>query len=116
MRWRCEKFRQKVCGDAELLFHARVVSVTDGGCRYESQNAVGINGLIGRSDIGVWMRWGGNGNDTAAGDWRCRVAKFGRRPRGKFTGIHGNGDGNDEHRGNVASEQRHGRELHNRND
>jgi hypothetical protein len=71
------KFSRKICGDAELKFYARVVSVTDGGCRYESQNAVGISGLVGRADIGVWMRWRGNGNAAATGDQRRRIAEFG---------------------------------------
>ena len=111
-----KQFREIFCDAAELKFYARVVSVTDGGCRYESQNAVGISGCVGRIDISVWMRWSGNWNNAATGDQRCRVAKFGERSRGKFTGIHGDGDGNDEHRGDMASKQRHGRKLHNRND
>jgi hypothetical protein len=98
------------------MFDARVVCVTDGGCRYESQNAVGISGVVCRRDIGVWMRWGRNGLDAATGDQRGGVAKFGERPRGKFTGIHGDGDGNDEHRGDMASQQRHRRKFHDRND
>jgi hypothetical protein len=95
-------FAKNFLGSAELLFDARVVSVTDGGCRDESQNAVGISGVFCRSDIGVWMRW--RGNDSATGDQRGGIAKFGERSRGEFTDIHGDGDRNDEHGGDVGSE------------
>lgn len=77
---------------------------------------MGISGVIGRIDIGVWMRRGGNGNAAATGDQRRRIAKFDERSRGKFTDFHGDSDGDDEHNGDVASEQHHRRKFHDRND
>jgi hypothetical protein len=56
-------------------------SVMDGGCRYESQNAVDTCGHVGRSTVGVWMRWSRRGHNAPAGHQRNGGADVGERSR-----------------------------------
>lgn len=49
-----------------FYFARGFAEVLDGGCRYESQNAMGNGGLFCPVDVGVWMRR--SGNDAATPD------------------------------------------------